>query len=166
MVGRLVLVAVMASTLASAQRGGGGGRNGPGGGGGMEGFGTMRPQRPSKMQQFSDKLKLNKEQLEEVTNVFRAALEKAGPLSAQLENGRTQIAGAMIDGTNAEALTKQLEAYTALEVQMDTIEADTYAKIFALLKPNQQSKSGQAFELMAGIFDRAAVQSGGGRRGR
>jgi hypothetical protein len=118
------------------------------------------------MQQFSDKLKLNKEQIEEVNSILRASLDKAGPLSAQLENSRAEIAGAIIGGKSPDDITKLMDAHTALEAQMDTIEAETFAKIYAMLKPNQQSKAGQAFELMAGVFDRAAVQAGGGRRGR
>ncbi len=166
MLGRLALAAVLAATLASAQRGGGG-RGGGMGGDDMGGFGGgMRPQRRSKMQQFSDKLKLNKEQIEQVNTVLHDALEKAGPLSAQLENSRAQIAGAMIDGKSQDDITKLMDAHTALESQMDTIEADAFGKIFAMLKPNQQSKAGEAFELMTGVFDRVAAQQGGAGRGR
>ena len=35
---------------------------------------------------------------------------------------------------------------------MTNIEAEAFGKIYALLKPNQQSKAPQAFELMAGMF--------------
>ena len=47
------------------------------------------------------------------------------------------------------------------------LEAEAVAKVFAILKPNQQAKAGQAFELMAGAFDRAdGPGQGGGRGGR
>jgi hypothetical protein len=165
MVGRLILAALLVATFASAQRGGGGGRGGDRGGSGMESFPSPRPQRLSRMQQFSEKLKLDKEQIEQVNEILRAALEKAAPLSAQLDGSRTQIASAMIEAKTAEEIGKLVDAHAGLEAQMDTLEADAFAKIFAILKANQQPKAGQAFELMAGIFDRAAMQ-GGGRRGR
>jgi hypothetical protein len=41
------------------------------------------------------------------------------------------------------------------------VEAKTFAKIYALLKPNQQSKALQAWDLMADIF--SAGGHGGGR---
>jgi hypothetical protein len=166
MLGRLVLIALLAVALAPAQRGSGG--RGINTGAGNEAYGPpIRPQRMNRLQQFSEKLKLNKEQVEEVNNIFKAALEKAGPVSAQLENSRTEIAGAMIGGKSPDDVNKLLEAHTVLEAQMDAIEAEAFSKIFGMLKPNQQAKAGQAFELMAGIFDRAAMQSGGGgRRGR
>ncbi len=164
MLGRLVLIALLAVTLAPAQRGSGGRGGGMNNSAENQGYGPpIRPQRLSRLQQFSEKLKLNKEQVEEVNNIFKAAIEKAGPISTQLENSRTEIAGAMIGGKSPDEIDKLVEAHTALEAEMDAIEAEAFAKIFGLLKSNQQAKAGQAFELMAGIFDRAAMQGGGGR---
>ena len=47
---------------------------------------------------------------------------------------------------------------------MTGIEAEAYGELYALLKPNQQAKAPQAFELMAGIF--AGGMPGGAGRGR
>ena len=51
--------------------------------------------------------------------------------------------------------------YTDLLAKMAGVEATAYAKIYALLKPNQQSKAAMVFdEQMAGMF----MGGGGGRR--
>jgi hypothetical protein len=50
---------------------------------------------------------------------------------------------------------------------MTSIEAEAFGKLYALLKPNQQAKAPQAFELMAGLFAGGGMQGGAGRgRGR
>src|SRR5665811_524279 len=83
---RLLLTAVLAAGLASAQRGGGGGggdEGGMGGGGGRSGdMGAGMPQvrRLSKQEMLLDKLKLNKDQKEEATKILSAAMEKAACL--------------------------------------------------------------------------------------
>ena len=163
MFGRVVLVALLATTLASAQRGGGGGGGrGRGGGGDMGDMGMMRPQRKSRIEQFADKLKLSQEQRGEVEKIFREVLEKSAPVRAQIDTSRANLAGAMIQGQSADEIKKMTEAHAALEAQMDLIEADAFSKIYAMLKPNQQPKAGQAFELMAGYFDRFGGGGGGG----
>jgi hypothetical protein len=47
---------------------------------------------------------------------------------------------------------------------MTGIEAEAFGKLYALLKPNQQAKAPQAFELMAGMFAGGGMP-GGGRGG-
>ena len=49
---------------------------------------------------------------------------------------------------------------------MTGIEAEAFGKLYALLKPNQQSKALQAFELMAGLFAGTGMPGGGAGRGR
>ena len=160
MFGKLVVIAALAATLASAQRGGGGGgRNNNTMGTDM----PMRTQRQSAFDQFRDKLKLNKDQESQARDILVAAAQQASPLASQMEKSRADLAGAMIDGKSDDEIKKLVEAQSAVQAQLDGVEADAFAKIFATLKPNQQSKAGQAFELMAGMFDRAAA--GGGRRG-
>ena len=180
MISRLLLTAVAAAALASAQRGGGGGggmgelgaENGGGGGGGMnrgnDGMGGgMSPQtrKPTKAEQFADKLKLSKDQREEVQTIFSAAFERAGSVRAEMDKQRAQIAGAMIDGKTGDDLNKVVEGYAAASAQLTKIEAETFAKVYALLKPNQQGKAAEAFELMAGIFTPPVSGRGGARRG-
>ena len=58
----------------------------------------------------------------------------------------------MIDGKSGDELNKPMADYAAAAAQMTRVEAEAFGKIYALLKPNQQAKSEQAFELMAGMF--------------
>ena len=57
-------------------------------------------------------------------------------------------------------LKKLMGEYTTVSATMTGIEAEAFGKIYAMLKPNQQAKAPQAFELMAGMF---AGGPGGGR---
>jgi hypothetical protein len=123
----------------------------------------VRVQRQSPFEMFSDKLKLSREQSTEAGNILSAAAQQASPIRGQLDKSRADIAGAMIEGKGEEEVKKLIDAQTALQAQLDGVAADAFSKIFATLKPNQQSKAGQAFEFVAVMFDRAA--GGGGRRG-
>ena len=144
--------------------GGGSGMGGGARGGGMgAGGGTQR--RATKAEQLADKLKLNKEQREEASTILSAAFERAGSVRAELDKQRAQLAGAYIDGKTGDDLNKLMDDYTAAAVQMTKLEADAFGKIYALLKPNQQSKSVEAFELMAGMFNPPAAGRGAGGRG-
>jgi hypothetical protein len=163
MVGRIILAVTLAATLASAQ----GGRGGGGMGGNNMGTTmpqTTRMQRQSPFEQFCEKLKLNKEQTSDAQNILAAAAQQAGPVREQLDKNRADIAGAMIEGKSQDEIKKLVDAHSGLQAQLDGIEADAFGKLFATLKPNQQSKAGQAFEFMAAMFDRPGG-GGGGRRG-
>jgi Spy/CpxP family protein refolding chaperone len=172
----MVLTATLAitldTTLAFAQRGGGGmggeggmGESGAGVGGGssMGSSGIPRVQRQSKLDMVADKLKLNREQKDQVQNIFLAALEESRPLGEQITKGREVIAGAMITGKSGDEIKKMLDQYAGLAAQMTGIETRAFAKVYALLKPNQQPKAPAAFEIMTGMF---GAQTGGGGRGR
>jgi Spy/CpxP family protein refolding chaperone len=159
---RLLLTAVLATTLVSAQgkKGGGGG----GMGGGMSP--GMGAQRPSKLEQFADKLKLSKEQKQDVQTMLSAAMEQSAPLRDQMEKGRVAIAGAMIEGKSGDDLKKLMDDYTSLAAQMTDIEAKTFGKIYESLKPNQQPKAAQTFELLVAVLEPAGGGSRAGGRGR
>ena len=180
---RVLLTAVVAVGLASAQRGGGGSgmgagtgdEGGMGGGGGMGAGGGMgggsgmpggMPRRQTKAEMFLEKLKLNKEQKEDALTILNAANEKAAPIREQLAKGRAMMAN-MITSKAPEAELKKLMAdYTTVAAMMTNIEAEAFGKIYATLKPNQQSKAPQAFELMAGMFNAAPAGPGRGRGGQ
>ena len=165
---RLFLTAVLAAGLASAQRGGGGGGDEGGGGGGGRGgdMGAPMPQvrRMSKAEMLVDKLKLNKDQKEAAQTILSAANEKAAPTRDLLVKGRVAIANAITGKASEDDINKLLGQYTTVSATMTGIEAEAFGKLYALLKPNQQGKAPQAFELMAGLF--AAGAPGGGGRGR
>jgi len=159
---RLLLTAVLATTLLSAQ-GKKGGSSGMGGGMAP----GMGAQRPGKLEQFADKLKLTKEQKQDVQTMLSAAMEQSAPLRDQMDKGRVAIAGAMIEGKSGDDLKKLLDDYTSLAAQMTDIEAKTFGKVYESLKPNQQSKAGQAFELLVAVLEPVGGGRSGGRgRGR
>jgi hypothetical protein len=133
-----------------------------GGGGGDFGGGGMgqmrRPQ--SKTDQIMEKLKLNKEQKEEFQNILSAGREEAGQVAQKLEAARVQYVNGVLQGKPEPDMKSALQAYTAAAAEMTGVEIKAFAKIYASLKPNQQKNAGQAFALMAGIFE---MGMGGGR---
>jgi Spy/CpxP family protein refolding chaperone len=159
---RLLLTAALLSTLALAQ--GGGGMKGGGGGGtndmGMGG-GGMRTQRPSKFDQIADKLKLSKEQREQAQTIVDAAREEAAELRESLVKARLGIADALVNAKGDDEVKKAQDAYATEVAKMTGLEAKAFGKIYALLKPNQQSKASQAWDLMADMFSSSG--RGGGR---
>ncbi|HTS31323.1 MAG TPA: hypothetical protein VMH81_35865 [Bryobacteraceae bacterium] len=157
---RLLLVVALATTLAFAQ--GKGGRNnnmnsGMGGG--------MPAARPTRFDQFVEKLRLSKEQRDEVVSILKAAMEQSTDLRSKLEKDRIDLAGAMIE-SRTDDVKKILDDYTSLSAQYTDIEAKTFGKIYESLKPNQQAKAGQAFELLVAVLDRPGGGGGGRGRGR
>jgi hypothetical protein len=169
MLQKLIVAGLLVAAVGFAQEGMGGGGMGGGRqrGGGMEGMsegGMVRTQRQSRTDQIAEKLKLNKEQKEQMLAIFSAAREKATPISAQLFKQRAEIATAMINGTTGDDLQKLLADYSATAAQLTGVEAEAFGKIYATLKPNQQKNAGPAFELIAGVF--SVTGRGGQGRGR
>ena len=164
MVGRVILAAMLAAGLAAAQSKGGG--KGGGMGNDMGGTGIPRPQPQTKADQIAEKLKLNKEQKEQIPGILTAAFESAGTLSQQILNGRRMIADALVNGKDSgDDYNKLMAAYTSVLAQMDNVEATTYGKIYALLKPNQQKLAEPVFtEVMAGMFMRSSAGTGGRKK--
>ncbi len=170
MLGRLLVIGILALTCTFAQEegggGGGGGGGGRGGGGGDMGGGGggMSARKLSKLELFADKLKLNnKEQGPEIEKILTDAVQEAAPVRTQLERGRAALTESLINKKGDDEFKKLEEAYTGLVVQVTAIEAKAFAQILALLKDNQKGKAGQAFEYLDSYFDEA--QSAGGRGG-
>jgi len=163
---RFMLTLALASPLALAQRGGGGGGGGEMGGMGGNDMGMMRPQRQSRFDQFADKLKLNKDQKEQAQSIMDAAREEATPLREQLSKARINIADVLINNKGDEELKKAQDAYSGVVAQMTGVEAKAFQKIYALLKPNQQSKATQGWDLMADMFSSSGRGGAGRGQGR
>ena len=171
---RVLVAAALVAGLACAQGGdpmGGGGGLGRGGGGMNSGMGEgtgggamPRQQRQSKADMLADKLKLKNDQKSEVEKILSNANEKAGPVRTQLAQQRQVVAQAMLAKASADDIKKTLADYATISAQMTGLESDAFAKIYALLKPNQQAKAAQAFEIMAGMF--MGSPGGGGGMGR
>jgi hypothetical protein len=155
MLWKLLSAALLAAALACAQRGGTGGR-------GMDeetGGGRATPsRRPSKLDQLADKLKLNADQKAEARTIIVDAGKETAPLQQQLMQARQNLAGALIAG-NSEQADQALTQYTPLAAQLAAVEAKSFAKICAMLKPGQQAKAGPAFTFLAGIYEPAPSQN-------
>jgi hypothetical protein len=174
---KLLLTAMLATTLAFAQGGGGmggggmggddtsgmGGRGGGRGGGDVGGMPRMERQTPFDI--FADRLKLNKDQKAEAQTVLADAMKESAALRQQLAQSRVAIANAILGGKSEDDLKKIMDAYASVVAQETGIETKAFAKVCATLKPNQQGKAAAAFESMAGIFN-APAGGAGGRRGR
>ena len=165
---RFWLTAALAAGLVFAQRGGGlaDDEGGIGRGGDLSG-GTPRVRPRTRQEMLLDKLKFNKEQKEEATKILSAAMEKAAPTRDLLAKGRIAIANSITGKASEDDLKALLGQYTTVNATMTGIEAEAFGKLYALLKPNQQSKASQAFELMTGMFAGGAPGGGmGGGSGR
>ncbi len=162
MVIRLLLAALLAAGLVSAQ-----GKKG-GGGGGMGGMDMPRMPRQSRLDMIADKLKLSKEQKEEAGKIFDSAQEKATPLNEQIRNGRGRVTEMLLSGKNSGPDWDNLmKAFTAVLAQEEAIETGAFQKVYASLDDKQKAKAAPVFEdLIAGMFagrDWKRAPAGGSR---
>jgi hypothetical protein len=156
----VVVVTVLAGPLL-AQRGGGGG-------GGQSGLPSDINAPRNIPQQFASKLKLDKVQGPAVDQILTAAASEAAPHAQQMLQIRQALLNAL-RANNAEQLKAAQDAYAAAAAKIAGIEAATFAKVLALLKPDQQRDAAQAFALIAGLFTNppaAPGARGGAMRGR
>jgi Spy/CpxP family protein refolding chaperone len=143
MLTRILIVAMLPAAIAFAQWGHR--SEDPSGG--------MLAQRQTQLDQFAEKLKLNKEQRTEAETIMDAAREAMGPAQQKLLDARKNLAAALIGEQSDDAVDKLTKTYASLSAQTKMIEANAFGKICALLKPNQQSKAVQNFGLMAQLVE-------------
>lgn len=105
----------------------------------------------TRMDQFTQILKLDKDEKKQVKTIMDDAQKDAAPVRDQMEKGRLAIAQAVAAGKQAD-IDDGVKAYAAAESQMAGIEMNAFAKIFQALDKEQQSKSPQIFGMFAGIF--------------
>ena len=159
MILKLSAAAVLAAALAFAQ----GGRGGRGGDRDAEAIGPpVRQQKATKADQVADRLKLNKEQKNELEAALQESYQETAPLRQKLLRGRNAIALAMVAGKSQDEIDPLVKSYAALSAEMTLAETKVLATICAKLKPNQQAKAGQAFDLMAEILDSSDLSAGRG----
>lgn len=160
MVPRLLLAALLVAGCASAQgkKGGGGSK------GGDMGDMSMARTRQSKIDTIAEKLKLTKEQKDEVIKIFDNAQEKTTPLNEQLRGERNKVTQLMIAGKNSgEDWDAEMKAFTTVLSQQESIETEAYQKLYATLDDKQKPKAAPVFEeLMAGMFTGRDWKRGGG----
>ena len=173
---RCLVTALLVCALAFAQRGGGGGvSHDEGGIANTAAIPGGRAQVPglTREEMLFDKLKLDKDQREEAARILSTAMEKAAPTRDLLTKGRVAIANAIIGKASDGDFKALLGEHTTLKATMTGIEAEAFGKLYALLKPNQQSKAPRTFELMTGMFAGGGLgasmgggMGGGSGRGR
>jgi hypothetical protein len=134
-------LAMAALTFAQGKKGGGGGQSNT----------PMMAPTVSKMDQFTQILKLDKDEKKTVKTVMDDAQKDALPVRDQMEKGRLAIAQA-VAAAKQEDIDAAVKTYAAAETQMAGIEMNAFAKIFQALDKEQQSKSPQIFGMFAGIF--------------
>jgi hypothetical protein len=171
-IGRVLAALVMAGGLvarpAGQGKGGGVGQGSDVGSRGTEAavMGSESARAMTPFEQFADKLKLDeKTQIPAAREVFLAAARDAGPVGVEMLQLREKLLNVTMAGSAAD-LKQTQDAYEATAAKMAGIEAATFAKVYALLKPNQQSKAQEAFAVMMGVFQsQGGARGGGGRRG-
>ena|SRR5215210_9290223 len=118
-------------------------------------------------QLFAEKLKLDsKTQVPAVEEILSGAAKEAAPVGMEMLQFRQQLVNLALSNKPDE-MKPVVAAYAAAAAKMTGIEARAFAKVYATLKPNQQSVASQAFAIMAGMFQAQAPGSGarGGQRG-
>ena len=157
MLGRFLLVGLLAAGFAFAQDegggGGGGGGRGGGGGGAGGGGGGMARQMPTKLDQMTTACTLTKDQKKQFKTVLDAASKDADPLRKRIDDGLKQIQAAVLANKSAEEVKKLVDSYQMERTQMTAIEYKAFAELYKLLDPDQQKKGAQrVLGLMSGIF--------------
>jgi hypothetical protein len=92
------------------------------------------------------------------------ASREAAPIAQKMLELRQRLINLELQ-KKPEEIAPAVEAYAAAAAEMAAIEARTFAKIYALLKPNQQQNAAQAFAIMGGMFQPSPPRGGGGGRG-
>jgi hypothetical protein len=138
---QVLFLVVVAATIVSAQGRGGQEFPPPSIGG------TQTP-----FEQFADKLDLDRRtQFPEAEKIFVEASRQAPPIAQQIQQLRVRLVNAEIEKNDAD-VNAILSEYRAVAAQMAALEAQTFAKVHALLKPNQTKNATEAFGLIAGVF--------------
>ncbi|TAK15850.1 MAG: periplasmic heavy metal sensor [Acidobacteria bacterium] len=123
------------------------------------------PPRPGELtpfERFVEKLELDEKQLPEVGKIFTAGAAEAAPTGREMIQARLRLVD--LDGKPDDA-APVVAGLTAAALKMTTIDVRTYQRVHALLVKGQQSKSAEAFLMMAGLLDVATPRAGGRRGG-
>lgn len=117
-------------------------------------------------ERFADRLKLDsKTQIPAVEQILSDAAREAAPIGQQMLQLRQQLVNLALEKKSAE-MKPVVDEYTVAAAKMAGVEARAFAKVYATLKPNQQSSASQAFAIMAGMFQPPPPRGPGGRAGR
>jgi len=157
---KLLLTGIFVTTFVFAQARGGGGMGGDmGEGGAGDGRGgsmdlpSVGAGRPSRLDQLTQTLKLNKDQKKEVKSILDEAQKEATPVREQMAKSRAAIGDAIQGGKSQDEINQLVSSEAALESQMAGIELGAFAKIFKGLDKDQQANTRSVFQMMKGMFN-------------
>ena len=123
-------------------------------------------QDPLPGEKLIDRLKLDaKTQAPEVSTASVDARPEAAAPSQKMLELRQRLVNLAIQNKNDE-MAAAVTAYEAAAAEMAGVEARAFARLYALLKPNQQANAPDAFAAMAGMFQPSPGRGGGGRGGQ
>lgn len=135
-----------------------------------DGAPPMRANTP--FEDFVEELRLDtKSQVPPVQQLMIDGAKSANALVAELFKIREALLNVELTN-NLEQKPAAVQAYQSGAAQMAALEAATFAKVYALLRPNQQSRAPGGFRQMAGFFfpdanpGKAGRGSSGGLLGR
>jgi len=143
---KIAVTAILAATLASAQRGGGGNSKG----GNSIGEPIYEP--PNRFDQTSSLLRLNKDQKKLLRAAMDEGQKEAAPLCDQILQSQAGIGDAVAAGKGQQEIDRAANAFAALDARMTAIEMKVFAKIYNSLEKDQQNKTGPVFLMMRGVF--------------
>lgn len=110
-----------------------------------------------------DRLKLNdKTQAPDVRLLLMDASRDAMPVAQKLLDVRLRMGNLALQN-KVDEMPAAADAYAAAASEMAAIEARTFTKIYAMLKPNQQANAAPAFAIMAGMFQPPPGRASGSR---
>ena len=120
-------------------------------------------QQLSPTEQLIDRLKLDgKTQAPDVRLVLMDANREAASSGQKMLELRQRLVNLALQN-KVDEMAPVVEAYAAAAADMAAIEARAFTRIYALLKPNQQSSAPQAFAIMSGMFQAPPPRAGAGR---
>lgn len=142
---KLVMTAILAAGMVSAQRNGGGGKGG-------DTMTMSMPETPNRFDQISSLLKLNKDQKKLLKTTMDEGQKEAVSLRDQILKTQLELGDAVAAGKDQQVIDQAANALAALEAKMTVIEMKAFAKIYNALEKDQQSTVGPVFLMMHGAF--------------
>jgi hypothetical protein len=141
---RFLLTGILATTLASAQRGSGKGAS----------TGPLMPigGQADKLTILTNTLKLDKDQKKLVKTVLDDGQKEAAPLRDETAKSRQAIGEAVSAGKSQDEIDQLVKSHAAIESQMAGVEMRAFVKIYQGLDKDQQPKAQVLFQMMNGIF--------------
>ena len=148
---RILILGLFATALVFAQgRGGGGGGGSRGGGATMSG--PMGP--ATRLERWNDALKLTKDQKRDIKAAMDDAQKEATPVHERLAGSQLAVAEAIAAAKPQADIDSAVRAAAEVDTQLTFIELRAFAKVVALLQPDQKQRGvPMVFAMIRGAFN-------------